>query len=114
MVKSLPFAAGDTGLIPARGIKIPHNVEQLSPGSTTKEVCMPQLQSSPSPAPKPTKYDKLVTVTKKQQTHKQREQTSGSEWGEGREEGNRGEGDQRVQTLMYKISRRVTRATQGL
>ena len=120
MVKNLPSTAGDTGVIPAGGTKVPQSVEQLSPRSTTKGVCMPQLekphpmQCSPSPAPKQTKYNKLVTVTKKKQTHKHRAQTSGSEWGEGREEGNRGEGDQQVQTLVYKISHRVTHTTQGL
>ena len=31
------------------------------------------------------KYNKLVNITKKKQTH--REQTSGSQWGEGRWEG---------------------------
>ena len=29
------------------------------------------------------KYNKLVTITKKQQTHRYREQTSGYHWGEG-------------------------------
>ena len=37
------------------------------------------------------KYNKLVNVTKKNQTHRYREQTSGYQWGEGRGEGqNRG------------------------
>ena len=39
------------------------------------------------------KYNKLVDITKKKQTHRYREQTSGYQWGEGREEGNRREGD---------------------
>ena len=30
------------------------------------------------------KYDKLVNKTKKKQTHRYREQTSGYQWGEGR------------------------------
>ena len=34
-----------------------------------------------------TKYNKLVTITKKKQTHRYREQTSGYQWGEGRGEG---------------------------
>ena len=33
------------------------------------------------------KYNKLVNKTKKKQTHRYREQTSGYHWGEGREEG---------------------------
>ena len=33
------------------------------------------------------KYNKLVNITKKKQTHRYREQTSGYQWGEGREEG---------------------------
>ena len=33
------------------------------------------------------KYNKLVNVTKKKQTHGYKEQTSGSQWGVGREEG---------------------------
>ena len=32
------------------------------------------------------KYDKLVNITKKKQTHKYREQTTGYQWGEGRGE----------------------------
>ena len=30
-------------------------------------------------------YNKLVNITKKKQTHRYREQTSGYQWGEGRE-----------------------------
>ena len=33
------------------------------------------------------KYNKLVNITKKKQTHRYREQTSGYQWGEGRGEG---------------------------
>ena len=33
------------------------------------------------------KYDKLVNITKKKQTHRYRGQTSGFLWGEGRGEG---------------------------
>ena len=33
------------------------------------------------------KYNKLVNGTKKKQTHRYREQTSGYQWGEGRKEG---------------------------
>ena len=36
MVKNLLCNAGDTGLIPGRGTKIPHAVRQLSPHSTMK------------------------------------------------------------------------------
>ena len=37
------------------------------------------------------KHNKLVTITKKKQTHRYREQTSGYQWGEGRD-GNIGVG----------------------
>ena len=33
------------------------------------------------------KYNKLMTITKQKRTHRYREQTSGYQWGEGREEG---------------------------
>ena len=33
------------------------------------------------------KYNKLVNITKKKQTHRYRGQTSGYQWGEGRGEG---------------------------
>ena len=33
------------------------------------------------------KYNKLVNKTKKNQTHRSREQTSGYQWGEGKGEG---------------------------
>ena len=33
------------------------------------------------------KYNKLVIVTEKKQTHRYREQTSGYQWGKGRGEG---------------------------
>ena len=33
------------------------------------------------------KYNKLVNITKKKQTHRYREQASGHQWGEGREAG---------------------------
>ena len=37
VVENPPSNAGDTGLIPGRGTKIPHAAGQLSPCSTTKE-----------------------------------------------------------------------------
>ena len=39
------------------------------------------------------KYNKLVNVTKKKQTYRYREQTSGYQWGEGRVRGKTGVGD---------------------
>ena len=33
------------------------------------------------------KYNKLINITKKKQTHRYREQTSGYQWGEGSGEG---------------------------
>ena len=39
------------------------------------------------------KYSKLVNITKKKQTHRYREQTSGYQWGEARGEGQNGFGD---------------------
>ena len=39
VVKKLPSSAGDTGLIPGQGTKIPHAVGQLlSPKATTREA----------------------------------------------------------------------------
>ena len=37
MVKNSPSKAGDTGLIPGQGTKIPHAKRQLSLGATTRE-----------------------------------------------------------------------------
>ena len=37
VIKNLPLNAGDLGSIPGQGTKIPHALEQLSPGSTTTE-----------------------------------------------------------------------------
>ena len=37
MVKNLPFNAGDVGLVPSQGTKIPHTVEQLHPRTATRE-----------------------------------------------------------------------------
>ena len=37
MVKNLPSNAGDAGLIPGRGTKIPHAAGQLSPHAATTE-----------------------------------------------------------------------------
>ena len=45
--------------------------------------------------------NKLVNITKQKQTHRHREQTSGSQCGGGR--GTIGEGDEEVQATMYKI-----------
>ena len=45
MVKNLPYNAGDTGLIPGWGTKMPHTSGQLlSPSATTKEK--PALQQT--------------------------------------------------------------------
>ena len=62
------------------------------------------------------KYNKLVNINnnnKKQQTHRYREQTSGYHWGEGREEGEIGEGEKKVQTVRYKISYTDTLSNTG-
>ena len=54
VVKNLPSDAGDTGLIPGRGTKIPHATGQLSPRATTREekTRMPQLERE-----KPTRHN---------------------------------------------------------
>ena len=56
MVKNPPYNAGDVGLIPGRGTKIPHAAGQLSPCATTRAhvlqtteptrpgACAPQLE----------------------------------------------------------------------
>ena len=38
MVKNPPSNAGDVGLIPGQGTKIPHAVGQLDPGTATRET----------------------------------------------------------------------------
>ena len=38
MVKNLPCHAGDVGLIPGQGTKIPRAAEQLSPRAATTEA----------------------------------------------------------------------------
>ena len=45
------------------------------------------------------KYNKLVNITKKKQTHRYREQTSGYYWGRG----NIGVGEWEIQTMGCKI-----------
>ena len=47
------------------------------------------------------KYDKLVNITKKKQTHKYREQTTGYQWGEGR--GRRGVGSGKYKLLGVRL-----------
>ena len=39
---SLPYNAGDVGLIPGQGTRVPHAMEQLSPTATTGESAPPQ------------------------------------------------------------------------
>ena len=38
VVKNPPYNAGDVGLIPGQGTKIPHATGQLSPRATTTEL----------------------------------------------------------------------------
>ena len=38
VVKNPPSNAGDTGLIPGRGTKVPHTTGQLSPHATNTEL----------------------------------------------------------------------------
>ena len=45
VVKNLPYNAGDVGLIPGQGTKIPHAAGQLSPRATTTELTRCKLQS---------------------------------------------------------------------
>ena len=57
VVKNPPSHAGDAGLIPGRGTKIPHAAGQLSPCTATTEptrsgACAPQLERSPCTARK--------------------------------------------------------------
>ena len=42
MVRNLTCNAGDTGLIPGLGTKIPHASEQVSPHTATSEPVRPQ------------------------------------------------------------------------
>ena len=43
VVKNLPCNAGNTGLIPGWGTKIPHAMEQLNPRATTRASVCPQV-----------------------------------------------------------------------
>ena len=45
MVKKPPCNAGDTGSIPGQRTKIPHAMEQLSPGAATTEPSCHTLES---------------------------------------------------------------------
>ena len=51
VVKNPPSNAGDAGLIPGQGTKLPHATGQLSPCAATTEptcsgACAPQLRSN--------------------------------------------------------------------
>ena len=50
MVKNLPFNAGDMGLIPGQGTKIPHTAGRLSPHTETTE---PECSRAHTPQPRP-------------------------------------------------------------
>ena len=39
VVKNLSSKVGDMGLIPCRGIQVPHDAGQPTPGATSKEKC---------------------------------------------------------------------------
>ena len=47
------------------------------------------------------KYNKLLNITKRKETHRHREQTSGYQWVR---KGNIRVGDKEVQTIRYKIN----------
>ena len=49
------------------------------------------------------KYNKLMNITKRKQTHRCREQPSGYQWGEGRGRGKKDVGEGKAQTAGYKI-----------
>ena len=47
-----------------------------------------------------------MNITKQKNTHRDREQTSGYQWGEGRGRGTIGVGDSEIQTInIYKINK---------
>ena len=50
------------------------------------------------------KYNKLVDVTKKKQTHRNKKQISVYQWGEQRGEGQHGARGLKVQTTRYQIT----------
>ena len=45
-VKNLPSSAGDVGLIPGQGTKIPHAVGQVCLSVATRDVCVLQLEKA--------------------------------------------------------------------
>ena len=42
-VKNLPCSAGDVGLVPSEGSKVPHAAEQLSSYATTTETALERM-----------------------------------------------------------------------
>ena len=59
------------------------------------------------------KYDKLVNIANKKQTHRYRKHTSDNQWGDEGEEGQyKGRGE--VQTIRYKINTRIYGTTWGI
>ena len=46
VVRNLPSKAGGAGLIPGRGTRIPHAIEQLIPRAATKRAHTAQLRSN--------------------------------------------------------------------
>ena len=83
-MKLLPFEATQLDL---EGIMLSEITQ------TEKDECINHLYM------KPKKYNKPVNTTKKQQTHKYREQTNGYQWGEERDR----EATQRQGIKKYKL-----------
>ena len=53
-----------------------------------------------------------MNITEKKQTHRNREQTNGPQWGGGK--GNKGLGEREVQTIGCKIGSRMYCTTWGI
>ena len=73
-VKSLPCNAGDVGLIPGQGTKIPHATEQLSPHASTREPAYHKLWSPCTLKPMSHNYRAhepwgLCATTREEKTH---------------------------------------------
>ena len=77
MVKNLPSSAGDMGLIPGQGTKIPHISGQLSPHTETIE---PKCSRAHTPQPRP---NTASTPLKKKKTKTEEHLLSQHMWGWG-------------------------------
>ena len=68
LVENLPSNSGGVDSIFGRGTKIPHALEQLSPSTTTREACLPQLEKAHMLQGRPSAAKKLKKVEKQRRS----------------------------------------------